>query len=143
MQQCVSPYSIRRVDGDDEADTIHELHRATSEFPDIDPGNGWWWFAYFDDVPVAYAGIIQSTVYTNAAYFTRVGVLPAHRGNNLQFRLMRVMERYARRSGFEFMISDTTHTVHSANNFVKAGWRMFDPVVPWAFADTLYWRKDL
>lgn len=142
MRYGVCPYSIRRVDGDDEADTLRELHDTTSSFPSVDFGDGWWWLAYFSGDPIAYSGLIQS-VYPNAAYFKRVGVLPGHRGNNLQFRLMRAMERYARRIGYDFLVSDTTGTIHSANNFIKAQWKLFDPEKPWAFPNTLYWYKDL
>lgn len=139
-----SPYIIRRVDGDDEIDTLRELQTATSEFPIVDTDDGWWWIAYNEAVPVAYIGVISSTHYPNAGYFTRVGVLAEHRGNGLQARLMRVMERFARcRLGFSSLVSDTTDTVHSANNFIRAGWHLFDPEFPWAFSNTLYWRKAL
>jgi hypothetical protein len=31
--------------------------------------------------------------------------------------------------------------IASANNFIRAGYRMFQPHHPWAFPNTLYWRK--
>ena len=31
--------------------------------------------------------------------------------------------------------------VHSANNFIRAGYRLFSPRNPWAWPNTLYWRK--
>ena len=33
--------------------------------------------------------------------------------------------------------------VHSANNFIRAGYRLFSPLNPWAWSNTLYWRKDV
>ena len=33
--------------------------------------------------------------------------------------------------------------VHSANNFIRAGYRLFSPKNPWAWPNTLYWRKDM
>ena len=33
--------------------------------------------------------------------------------------------------------------VHSANNFIRAGYRLFTPLNPWAWSNTLYWRKDV
>jgi len=138
-----SPYTIRQVDGFESEDELRELQTATSDFPLVNTTEGWWWVAYLAGLPVAYLGAIPSTVYPNALYFTRVGVLAKHRGNNLQLRLMRKMERLAIVHGLSSMVSDTTHAVHSANNFIRAGWRLFEPECPWAFADSLYWRKDL
>lgn len=137
------PYIIRQVDGADEADVLRELQAATSEFPLVDTTDGWWWVVYKGRESVAYLGAIPSTHYPHALYFTRVGVLPEHRGNALQLRLMRSMERFAGLRGFTCMVSDTTDATHSANNFIRAGWHMFEPEFPWAFSNTLYWRKAL
>lgn len=143
MAQRVIPYIIRQVDGADEADVLRDLQTGTSDFPLVDTTDGWWWIAYRARVPVAYLGAIPSTRYPNTLYFTRVGVLPEHRGHSLQTRLMRSMERFAGQRGFEGMVSDTTDAVHSANNFIRTGWQLFEPEYPWAFANSLYWRKAL
>lgn len=42
---------------------------------------------------------------------------------------------------FRGMQSDTTDNVVSANNFIRAGYRLFEPRSPWGWAHTLYWRK--
>jgi len=41
------------------------------------------------------------------------------------------------------MISDTTDNVHSANNLIKAGYKLLEPSAPWANTDSLYWAKKL
>jgi len=33
--------------------------------------------------------------------------------------------------------------IASANNFIRAGYRMYQPQYPWAFPNTLYWRKTI
>ncbi|WP_249140226.1 phage terminase large subunit [Bradyrhizobium manausense] len=33
--------------------------------------------------------------------------------------------------------------VASANNFIRAGYKLYAPEVPWAWPNTLYWRKCL
>jgi hypothetical protein len=53
------------------------------------------------------------------------------------------MEARARRNGWSCVVSDTTGNVVSANNFIRAGYRMYRPACPWAFPDTLYWQKRL
>jgi GNAT superfamily N-acetyltransferase len=140
-------YRIREVDGrDDEiADILTELHRSTffssASVPPFDWGR--WWLAYCRTKPVAFAGVVPSTHVRNAGYFCRVGVLQRHWGHRLQLRLMRAMEARARRDGWTCVVSDTTGNVASANNFIRAGYRMYRPQCPWAFPDTLYWRKDI
>ena len=138
-------YRIREVDGGDDevADALAELHRLTffdgAPVPCFDDGH--WWLAFHDAVPVAFAGIIPSTHMMRAAYLTRVGVLGGHVGQGLQRRLMRAAERRSHRNGFNWMISDTTDNIRSANNFIHSGYQLYRPDVPWAFAQTLYWRK--
>jgi GNAT superfamily N-acetyltransferase len=143
----MTAYRIREVDGrDDEiADVLAELHRLTffggASVPTFDQGH--WWLAFHESAPVAFAGVIPSTHVRNAGYFCRVGVLQRHWGHCLQLRLMRAIEGRARRNGWSSVVSDTTGNVVSANNFIRAGYRMYRPAFPWAFPDTLYWYKRL
>jgi GNAT superfamily N-acetyltransferase len=143
-ERRASPYIIRQVDGEEYADDLRELQEPFRPvMPIVDTSDGWWWIAYHKRLPAAYLGAIVSTYYPDTLYFKRVGVLAEHRGNSLQRRLMRVLELHARRSGFAAMVSDTTDNVPSANNFIAADWKLFEPEFPWAFSNTLYWRKDL
>ncbi|MCA6117867.1 GNAT family N-acetyltransferase [Bradyrhizobium sp. WSM 1738] len=140
-------YRICQVDGADDgiADTLAELHQLTfldaAPVPKFDQGN--WWLAFCGNKPVAFAGVIPSTHVFNAGYFCRVGVLRKHCGHRLQLRLMRAMEARARLNGWCSIISDTTDNVPSANNFIRAGYHLFIPTHPWAWLNTLYWRKDV
>jgi hypothetical protein len=36
---------------------------------------------------------------------------------------------------------DMSGNIASANNFIRAGYRLYQPTIPWAFPETLYWRK--
>jgi GNAT superfamily N-acetyltransferase len=138
-------YRIREADGqeDDIADTLADLHRLTffdgASIPAFD--GGYWWLAYREAIPVAFAGVVPSTHVRNAGYICRVGVLKQHCGRRLQLRLMRAMESRARRNGWSYLVSDTTQNIASANNFIRAGYRLYQPQYPWAYPDTLYWRK--
>jgi hypothetical protein len=38
---------------------------------------------------------------------------------------------------------DMSGNVASANNFIRAGYRMYQPQYPWGFPSTLYWRKTI
>jgi hypothetical protein len=138
-------YRVREVDVHDEeiVDTLTDLHRFTffngASIPRFDQGH--WWLAYQGPTAVAFAGIVPSTHAKNAGYFSRVGVLKRHWGNALQLRLMRAVEWRARHYGWCSIVSDTTANVASANNFIRAGYRLFEPQDPWGWPHTLYWRK--
>lgn len=140
-------YRIRMVDAsdDDVADTLDGLHRLTffnaAAMPQFELGA--WWLAYQGDDAVAFAGVVPSTYARNSGYLSRVGVLQRHWGRGLQLRLMRAVEARGRRIGWDSIVSDTTDNSFSANNFIKAGYRLFEPELPWAWSHTLYWRRSL
>ncbi len=140
-------YRIRAVDAQDEdiADILTEVHRLTffdaAAIPDFEQGH--WWLAYRGDMPVGFAGVIAATHAHNAGYFSRVGVLRNHCGNNLQLRFMRAVEAQVRRNGWSAVVSDTTDNVVSSNNFIKAGYLLYQPKCPWAWPHTLYWGKRM
>ncbi|MBK3666795.1 GNAT family N-acetyltransferase [Bradyrhizobium diazoefficiens] len=140
-------YRIRIVDtsDDDVADTLADLHRLTffdaAAMPQFDLGA--WWLAYQGNDAVAFAGVVASTYARNCGYFSRVGVLQRHWGRGLQLRLMRAIEARGRRIGWDGIVSDTTDNPVSANNFIQAGYRLYEPKVPWAWSHTLYWRRSL
>jgi GNAT superfamily N-acetyltransferase len=143
--QDLPMYRIREVDShdDDMAETLADLHRLTffdsASIPDFEQGH--WWLAFHQAEPAAFAGVIPSTHARNAGYFSRVGVLREHCGHGLQLRLMRAMELRSRANGWDCVVSDTTGNVVSANNFIRAGYSLYEPQHPWAWSNTLYWRK--
>ena len=140
-------YEIRQVDGEDDeiAETLAELHHLTfsksAPIPEFDWG--YWWLVFDGPAAVAFAGLIPSTFVPNAGYLCRVGVLEQHWGHALQLRLMRATERRARRDGWCCIVSDTTDNIASANNFIRAGYRLYRPQAPWGWPHTLYWRKPI
>lgn len=137
-------YRTREVDGMEEADTLRKLHDEcfgdTAPVPNFETGT--WYIVTYKGEPVGFLGWERSTYYPTLAYFSRVGVLPLHRGNRLQVRLMRRMEKDARAGGYSGFVSDTSDNTHSANNFIAQGWKLFDPEQKWSWQHTLYWRKD-
>jgi GNAT superfamily N-acetyltransferase len=140
-------YRVREVDGQDEetAQTLSDLHRLTffegAAIPEFD--QGYWWLAYRETEPVGFAGLVPSTHVRDAGYFIRVGVMSPHTGHRLQLRLMRALELRARHIGWNWVVSDTTDNLASANNFVRANYRLFQPRYAWAFPQTLYWYKNI
>lgn len=142
-------YRIREVDGgdDDIAEIVRDFNkRSEVEFPELtdeELEGGYWWLAYHKSNPVAFAGMVQSSQWHNVGYFKRAGVLPKHRGHGLQIRLMRVREQKAKKLGWSHLVSECTETAFSANNFIRAGFKIYQPQRPWAFKNSIYWIKTL
>jgi GNAT superfamily N-acetyltransferase len=141
-------YRIKRVDGTDDeiADELTWLHRIcfddNTHIPDFE--EGYWWMAYdAGREPVAFCGMRQSQQYSDVGYLSRAGVLPEHRGQGLQVRLLRVREQQAKRNGWCLVRTDTTLNPPSANSLINAGYKTFTPTQPWAFPESIYWRKEL
>jgi GNAT superfamily N-acetyltransferase len=141
----VVTYKIREVDGDDEHEALTELHAITFEnhAKQAKYDEGYWWLAHWSDAPVAFLGAKQSILNDTTGYFYRVGVHPKHRGHWLQLRLMWAMEKKARKIGWTRIVTDTRDNPHSANNIIRAGYKMFTPDKPWGHSDAQYWTKDL
>jgi ribosomal protein S18 acetylase RimI-like enzyme len=92
---------------------------------------------------IAFAGSVPFLPFPDVLYFKRVAVVPEYRGYGLQCKLMDAAEKAAGRAGYRLMVSTTdVVNVHSANNFIKRGWRLVNPEKPWE-PTSLYWVKEL
>lgn len=134
---------------------IDRLTRRTKELlrglqvsclPDDDPVfpvNGWWWIGYSDKYPIAFCLLQPSSGWLDTVYLARSGVLYLWRGRGLQKRMITLRERFAKKRGYVWVISDTTDNPPSANSLARRGYQMFNPARPWALENSLYWRKKL
>jgi len=144
-------YSVREVDASDDeiAEIIHDFNRAAEpKFPalkehELEGPHCYWWLAYHEGEPVGFAGMVPSRLYKNAGYLKRAGVVPEHRGRGLQLRFFQAREAKARKVGWNMLVSECTDTIYSANNFIRAGYKLFEPKERWAFSHSLYWCKAL
>jgi GNAT superfamily N-acetyltransferase len=142
-------YRVREVDTSDEeiAQELRDLQQITfgNSAPLVDPeAGGWWWIAYKEDVSVGFAQLVQSTYGPEYGYLKRSGVADKYRGHGLQLRLIRAREQRAKRNGWQWLISETTDNPPSANNLIRAGFKIFEPAHGrWAFNHSIYWRKQI
>jgi len=98
-----------------------------------------WWVAERDGIPVGYAGV-RPLPDQRLAYLCRAGVVPWARGLGIQRQLIKARLRWCKRAGLD-PISDTSpENVHSANNLIACGFRLYQPHTPWAGMPWLYWR---
>ena len=108
-----------------------------------DKSEGHWWLVTdAAGTPVAFAGVKASVQWRGTGYLCRVGVRPSARGQGLQKRLIRVRERKARLLGWTHLVTDTS-SVHSGNNLMRCGYKMYEPNTPWCHGDTIYLIKAL
>jgi len=123
---------------------LETLQRAClPEDTPVFPENGVWWVGLDGSQAVAFCLIEPSCQWLDTAYLARSGVLKAWRGQGLQKKMIGIRERYAKKAGYRWMISDTTDNPPSANSLMSRGYRIFDPSKPWGMNATLYWRKRI
>lgn len=146
----MSPYKILEVVGTAPAteEIIHRMNGLAPEiFPPLTPdhlANGFWWLAYLDEEPVAFAGLVPFEPFPNVGYLKRAYVLPDHRGHGLQLRLMTTRELKARELGWSLLVSECrSSAAHSAANFCRAGFARVDPEQRWGAPNSIYWAKAL
>jgi GNAT superfamily N-acetyltransferase len=143
----MTAYKIRAVDSLEYADEIVEFCRRFRDYmvpvkpDDIQEC----WIAFLDEAPVGFAALMPSQNWPLAGYLARCGVLPEHRGNNLQRRLIRAREAAARRHGWHWLVTDTYCNPHSVNNLIACGYTTFYPKKPWGLhkETAVYWCKRI
>lgn len=142
-------HTVIKVDGYEWGETIAEMHREC--FPDCtvyasDTPDTHWWVAYWGDIehPVAFGGIRFDWTH-KLGYLCRSGVRKDHRGFGLQPRLIKARVAHARANGITRLITDTVSgNYHSANNLIRAGFRLFNPAIPYeACEGSLFWTMEL
>lgn len=139
--------SIKEVDGNEHADLLHSLNALAPEcFPLLQQrhlDNGFWFVAYLDGDPIAFAGMVPFDPFPGVMYLKRCYVLPEHRGHGLQGKLLSLRELKARELGRTTLVSECSESnTFSAANFRRAGYELCEPEQPWA-RDSLYWVKRL
>jgi GNAT superfamily N-acetyltransferase len=140
------PYQIHEVDGVTFSDTINAFNRLVPEWPLLQQRHftrGYWWLAYLEETPVAFAGLVPFEPLPNIGYLKRCYVNPDHHGHGLQFRLMEARESKAKQLGWTHLVSECrVNNKYSIANFAKAGFIRCKPEQPWE-RDSVYWVKAI
>ena len=123
--------------------TVLQKKCLPSDAP-YDTSQGYWWIVYdAHNLPCAFAGLVSSVRWLDTGYLCRAGVLPSHRGQGVQKRLIRARVRQARALGWNWLITDTYDNPASSNSLIATGFKLFEPSKPWGAKGTLYWRLKL
>jgi hypothetical protein len=144
-------YRIVEVKGPDNADAIHLFNTMRPDLfkplRDYHIRNGYWWFVFYGDDAIGFAGLISFEPFPDKGYMLRSLVMEQHRGHGLHRKLIRIREIKCRDLDFTQVVSECrADNTYSADNFARAGYRPCQPLRPWAQPDdgpTIYWVKDL
>jgi GNAT superfamily N-acetyltransferase len=102
---------------------------------------GHWWIAYAEcGKPVAFAGIVRSTRWTDTGYLCRAGVMDGFTGHGIQKRLIKARLMQAKKLGWNWCITDTTDNPASSNSLIACGFKIYTPGSPWSFRNAIYWK---
>ena len=124
---------------------IMRLQKQCLPFDDPLPcDEGYWWLAWADDGRLAgFCSLHPSRRWRDTGYLSRAGVLLHYQGYGLQKRLIKVRERFAKRLGWLWLVSDTTLNPPSANSLISCGFKTYTPSYPYMAPESIYWRKRI
>jgi len=92
--------------------------------------------------PVGFCSV--SDIGQGVLFLSRSGLLREYRGRNTQRKFIAIRERYARRHGFECIITYTLKdNYQSFSSLIKKGYELYDPEYDYVGGDVFYFRKKL
>lgn len=125
-----------------EASSLHRLAGEIFADPSINPFKGHWWLAWHDGEAVALAGLDVHR--TDEAFLNLCGVMPSHRGQGLQGRLISARVKMARLLGVKTVVTYVYYGNHaSANNIFSAGFRLVTPGYRYGGHHVHYFQRTL
>ena len=122
--------------------SLHHECFPSDELPDF--SIGWWWIAYDEqNAAIGFAGLYPSIQWDKTGYLCRAGVVESARGKGIQKALIKTRIRYARKLGYQWLVTDTRRNPASSNSLIAHGFRLYEPLRPWGFKNSLYFRLKL
>ena len=103
---------------------------------------GYWWVAYMNHQPVAFAGLKPlSNPNKGMGFLCRAGVLKVSSGYGLQRRLIQIRVRKAKKIGLTQVITYASRdNYRSAANLLRSGLRFYSPQNEWGVPGALYFH---
>jgi RimJ/RimL family protein N-acetyltransferase len=112
------------------------------EDPIEDMADRFWFLAKIGERVVGYCGFTLKNPTTAEIY--RTGVLPEFQNLGIKRKMVRAMERHAKKLGCAEMRSYCDHeNVPSANSLIRSGYRLYSPEFIYVGGPWLYWKKHL
>lgn len=105
--------------------------------------SAWYWVGFWRETPVAFCILAPSVRWADCVYLARAGVVSEFRGRGLQKKMITLREKWARKQGYKWAVTDTSENTPSANSLISRDYRLYEPAKPWGLSRALYWRKRL
>lgn len=136
---------ILKVNSDGRLELLEQMHRELFDapLPKLDGVEQYWIHLTDDGKLIGFCGIRPSAQWQNTGYLLRAGVYPEFRGKGIQKQYIKLRIRYAKKQGWEWLITDARQNPASVNNLIACGFRMYSPSNPWSFKDATYWRRKI
>lgn len=99
-----------------------------------------WWVIVDNGQIIAYCGCIFTE---GICIMNRAWVHKNYRGNGMQRKMILKRIESAKQYCRTIITYTTADNVHSANNLIKCGFKMYTPEYAYAGRDVLYWIKGL
>ena len=138
-----SDVTIRRTDDIEEVLRLNSLLFRKDEELNVS-GNTYHWLCR-DKQTGKSVGFCSCTDagYRNL-FLSRAGLLRNYRGFNLQKTFILIRESFARRRGFERVITYTTYdNYQSIANLIKSGYKLYEPEWKYVGPEFLYYIKHI
>ena len=121
-------------------------HRLFEEYPlgsELERGQ-WWVLFDANGVPQGFCGGRPADQGGKLWFLSRAGILTPARGLHLQRRMIRRRVQAAKEQGAKAVITYTgQYNIHSSNNLIACGFRLYEPSSWWAGKEMLYWWLNL
>lgn len=123
--------------------TLNYLDAMTFPADALYPKEGrHWWIAYDKEGPAGFAGLEK--LKEDTAFLCRIGVFTRLAGNGVGRQLIRTMEKYAKKEGYDCLVSHTLpDNYKSANNLIKCGYLLTKPPAWFHYKGALHFCKVL
>jgi RimJ/RimL family protein N-acetyltransferase len=99
-----------------------------------------WWVIVDDNNIIAYCGCLYSQ---KICIFVRAWVYKEYRGLGIQKRMIKARIKYAKKICTTVITYTSTNNIISANNLLKNGFLLYNPMYKYSGSDVLYFKKDL
>ncbi len=123
--------------------TLNFLDAMTFPADTLYPKEGrHWWVIEDKEGTVGFAGLEKLN--DHLAFLCRIGVFQRFCGRGAGRSLIQTMEKFARKEGYDAMVSHTLpDNYKSANNLIRCGYRLMKPMAWFHYKGALHFRKEL
>ncbi len=136
-------YELRQTDDTALVHALFTICMPSDYAPTWKKGTMWVCHAA-DGTPVAYCSAKLLTNEVHTAYLSSAGVLPCARGHQLQQRMIKARDQWARVQGCTAVVTYTLYDNHpSICNLLKQGFKFYVPHYSWQGKNVHYFIKDI